>query len=217
MKKTMIIFVASLLTLGGAALAAQETGLILPDNPLYHAGNALEEAQADISENAVEQVVLRNERVGKKLALLEEVTREGKPEFVDQLLEEFDEQNRNLREALDGVGGPDAEKIYELVTEANKQRSERLEEMIADDSLPQEARDGVAKALENQEQAMMKMQEGLDRAQEAREKASQRAGEAGTEQAPEQQEQSANDVVQENIPVENENVPPAIPNNGTRP
>jgi hypothetical protein len=176
--KIITVFIVLLLALGGAALAAQETEPISPDDPLYEAVRELEEAQFDISEDTIEKVALRNEFAARRLASLGKIVEEGKPEFVGQLLEEYSNQNRQLTETLDDVDGPDAEKMMQLVTEANKQRNEHLAQMSEDERLPEEARAGMQRALENQELAMQKLQEALEKAQDARQRAGEQANEA---------------------------------------
>ncbi len=174
LKKVTIIMAAVLLLLGGSVWALDSNGetSLTPENPFYDAARAIEDAQYELAADLEEKIMIQNKYSERRLAALGNT---GNSEDFDELLAAYTGHEQELGELLEGLDKPDFEGVYDLVIESSEQKSVRLEEIIADDSLPEGAREGAQRALENQGMAMDKLEEALARAREAYDKARSRA------------------------------------------
>ncbi len=175
LKKSLIILAAVLLLLGGSVWALDGNGpeiLVTPENPFYDAARAIENAQFELATDLEEKIIMQNEYSERRLAALENT---GNSEDFDELIDAYDEHEQEMGKLLEGVDGPDFEGVYDLVLESSEQRNVRLKKIAADENLPEGAREGARRALENQEMAMGKLEEALVRAREAYDQARSRA------------------------------------------
>ncbi len=181
LKKGLIIMAAVLLLFGGTVWALDgsgpETGLT-PEDPFYDAARAVEDAQYELTADLEERIMIQNEYSERRLAAMENA---GNSDDFNELLDAYAEHERELGELLEGLDEPDFDRVYELVIESSEQKSVRLTEMLEDDELPEEAKEGAQKALDNQEKAMIKLGEALDRAQKAYEDARNRGNQENGE------------------------------------
>ncbi len=168
LKKIMIIMVTVLLFFGGSSVSAMDGNgpetLLTPQNPSYNAAQAIENAQYEMAADLEEKIMIQDEHSKRRLMAMESA---GDIDDFNELLAAYAEHEQELGERLKELEGPDAEEIFDLVKESSEQKSARLNEMLEDEDLPEVAREGVAKALENQEMAMEKLHEALKKAQEA--------------------------------------------------
>ncbi len=181
LKKIMIIMATVLLFFGGSVWAMDGNGpetLLTPPNPSYNAAKAIENAQYELATDLEEKIMIQDEHSKRRLMAIKNA---GDFEDFNELLAAYAEHEQELGERLEELEGPNAEEIFGLVKESSEQKSVRLTEILEDENLPEVAREGVAKALENQEMAMDKLEEALDRAQEAHEGARNRGNQENGE------------------------------------
>ena len=177
LKKSLIIMAAVLLVFGGTVWAldgSRPENALTPENSFYDAGRAIENAQYALAADLEEKIMIQNEYSERRLAAMENA---GNSEDFEELFDAYTEHEHETEELLEEIDGdgPDFDRIYDLVIESSEQRSVRLLEMSTDEDLPEGAREGAQRALENQEMAMEKLRDALDRAQEAYDKARSRA------------------------------------------
>lgn len=176
LKKSLFMVIVFLMLFGGTTSVFSESAYdypLAPGDPIYQAGLALEAAQYELVANLEEKIRMQNEYAERRLDAMEQA---DDPEDLVILLDSLNEHEQEIEDIIDGLDEFDAEKIFDLVQEANKQKSVRLMEMVEDENLPEEARNGAAQALANQEMAMEKLKGALAKAQQAREAARSQSG-----------------------------------------
>ncbi|MDW7651459.1 MAG: hypothetical protein SCM57_09015, partial [Bacillota bacterium] len=109
----------------------------------------------------------------RRMFVLGKMAEAGQPDFVAELVDELKGFDGRLEQVAKDFND---EELYEKIIEANQQRGVRLQELIDDGELPQEALDGMQKALDNQAMAMEKLQEALNNAGLAGEQTEDRSG-----------------------------------------
>jgi len=149
MKKIFPLIVPIMLLLVGVVNA--QTQLpdpgILPDNPFYGfkkafeaIGNAFtfgEEAKAERALKLAE----------KRLAEAEAIAKKGKPEFVDELSQEYEKQIKKANEiATLAKGANKKEQLAELVSKATSQHLSALDEV--QERVPEQAKEKIAAVRE---------------------------------------------------------------------
>lgn len=179
-KKSFVSLLIALfiMGIGGGILAGEGDDPVGPENPLYNAARGVEESQIDLVNTASEKAAFQNEFAERRMAAIENADYMAEAD-LEELLGDLNGHERALGLLLEGMSGPDAEEIIALVDEASKKRGEKLENMSKNENLPQSARDGMKRALENQEEARKKMADALREAQQKREA----AGEQGEDKS----------------------------------
>lgn len=177
-KKSFVSLLIALfiMGIGGGILAGEGDDPVGPENPLYNAARGVEESQIDLVNTASEKAAFQNEFAERRMAAIENADYMAEAD-LEELLGDLNGHERALGLLLEGMSGPDAEEIIALVDEASKKRGEKLENMSKNENLPQSARDGMKRALENQEEARKKMADALREAQQKREAAGEQAQE----------------------------------------
>jgi len=170
------------LILGSVALAeegseTEEKDVLMPDDFTYEIGQLVEEAQYELSEDAAEQAEQQNEFAERRMIALQG---DKNGEHVVSLLEQIEKHEGRLCRALEALAanGEESldeeeglvEEIMERVEEATRKRSERLGELADDESMPEGARAGASRAIENQENARRKAFEAMENARKGLDK-----------------------------------------------
>jgi len=216
LKKGLIIMAAVLLLFGGTVWALDssgpETGLT-PEDPFYDAARAVEDAQYELAADPEEKIMIQNEYSERRLAAMENAR---DSEDFDELLETYAEHEQEMGELLEELDEPDFDRVYELVIKSSEQKLVRLTEMLEDDELPDEAKEGAQKALDNQKMAMEKLQAALKKAEEAHDKARSRGNQENGEipGPPEDIESGPPDGKTPELPVDDGQGPPVDVNQG---
>lgn len=185
LKKIICMATAALFLFSGAGLVFSNEDLenpLIPGDASYQTGMAIEEAQYEIADDPEEKIGMQNEYAERRFQAIEQAF---DPEDLAVLLEGYQDHEQKLGQLAMDLNEIDSDlaSVLELVEQASQQRYLRLQEMSEDESLPETAREGMKKALENQEMAMVRFAEALARAQQAREAARDRAGQ-GNDQTP---------------------------------
>ncbi len=164
MKKVTIIGVVLLLVLGSAVAVLAGEEEVFPAGK-YLAARSLENAQFEMASDGLEQALMQNAFANRRVDALEklvglaraaEVTAgtEGRGHEVVSLLKDLEGHERALGDLL-GRFVPDGDADLDAVEEEMKERGWRLRELISDDYdyMPEGARAGAQKALDNMERA----------------------------------------------------------------
>ncbi len=170
-KKFYFLSIALLLFVSGSVLAndAGDSGnSLMPDDISYGTVLAYETAQYDLVKDLKEKIGMKNEFAERRLRALEVLEMVNNQVALEAVLNAFQSSEVELLSLVEELDSSDLETVAALVIEASEQRMMRLEEKSEDETLPEEARNGMKKALENQEMAMEKFQGALQMAQEAR-------------------------------------------------
>ncbi|MEW5785888.1 MAG: hypothetical protein AB1767_12590 [Bacillota bacterium] len=178
-KRSLCAFlVLLLLLLAGTAWTAAEdlAGTPLtPEDATYDAGLFIEDAQFELAADPVEQAGMQSVYAERRLRVIEEIEN---PSDMEALLAGYREHERKLWRLLEGLDGANTGQgsALALMAEACEQRAQRLRAMSENSTLPEEARNGINQALENQQMAMVKLREALTNAQQAGVAVQERAG-----------------------------------------
>jgi len=205
MKKGLALVVALIMIAGGAAIAneaEQEEDVLTPADATYMTGRLIEEAQHDLSEDFVEMAGQQNEFAERRMAALQ---RDEGREHALSLLKDMSEHEGRLSQALsqamealeeNGVGesGDEFIELSERLKEATERRSKRLEELVKDEDMPEQAREGAQRALDNQERALEKAQQAIENARGGADKEDAASASQDGEQVAEEATDNAEEV-----------------------
>jgi hypothetical protein len=175
-KKLCFLAIAFMLILSGSVWANDEGdsgGNLIPDDLTYETVFAYETAQYDLVKDLKEKIGMQNEFAERRLRALEALKMVNNQVALETVLNAFQSSELELLSLVEDLDSSDLDTAADLVMKASEQRMVRLAEKSEDESLPEQARNGMKKALENQEMAMNKFREALQVAQQARETAGQ--------------------------------------------
>lgn len=133
-----------------------ESTVTAPDSELYETVRLIEEAEYELTEDITEKILLQDEYAEKRLAEAEEMIELGNDEQVEELLEDFEnhmaEVDNQLVEAEETE--TDYTEVEQIVAEKTEKRFENLLSLLEREDLPEQAKKGIAKAIENKQRAM---------------------------------------------------------------
>lgn len=185
MKKIITCALVGCLLMGGVVYA-NEYNNVNTESELYETARLIEETEYELTEAYDGRALIQDEFADKRLEELEEAINNGNEEIIERLIEDINEHieeiEKNVEEAIEN--GSDTE-VETIIAERSMQLGENLRLLLEREELPQQAKEGIAKALENQERAMQRRQDAQERREQARERAREaietareRAGEA---------------------------------------
>jgi hypothetical protein len=188
-KKVLCIVLGLTLLFAGQAFAEEDVEVVNPDSELYDTTREMEDAEYDLTEDTGEKILLQDQYAGERLDETEIALENGDQETSEELLEDYNEhvqeRDKNIEEAK--AAGEDITEVETVVAENSKKRSENLSALLEREDLPEGAKAGITKALENQEKAMQKLESAQEKAEAARQKGEEKAQE-GKEKAQEGKE-----------------------------
>lgn len=191
-KITAVALAAILLTIGQAAYA-EETTVISADSELYETVREMEEATYDLTEDVENKLELHEEYAEKRLLEAEEQLDQGDEASAEALINEYseylDQSAALLEEAAEEIDQesdhatdeptdesteaeeaeeteeerPDLEVLQARVRAQAEKSSANLTRLLAREDLPESAKAGIAKALENKGRATEKRLAKLER------------------------------------------------------
>ena len=162
MRKTaaIVMALAMLASFALVAVAEEAPPPVLPGDGLLTAVSALEDAQSQTSEGLAEQALLENAFANRRVEALGLALASGNAEGlgVQVLMDLLAEHEGNLGQVIAAMARgedlpPESEGVLEAIEADAKERGWRLVEIVADDEMPEVARDGAQKALDNMEAA----------------------------------------------------------------
>ena len=170
MKKALVIVIAlaMLASLTVVAMAEKPAEPVIPGDDDFSTMVAMERAQVETSEGLPEQALIENDCAKKRLAVLEHAQAQiGDDEFGYEVLAELmsylEEGEENLGHIIAQMAqekndseGSDNKEVLENITNNSKERGWRLEEIVEDDGMPEGAREGAQRALDNMKAAAEK-------------------------------------------------------------
>ncbi|WP_156290368.1 DUF5667 domain-containing protein [Oceanobacillus salinisoli] len=193
MKKTIMssIIFGLVLLFAGNVYADEDEAVVDPNSELYDTSRIIEEAEYDLTEENSEKVLLQDEYADDRLNEAELSLDEGNEEKAEELLEDYEEHVKQVEEDMEAAkeAGEDISAVEETVVENSQKRSENLRALLEREDLPEEAKAGITKALENQQKAEQNFLAAQKKAEEAQEKAKEQQ-EKAQETAKEQQEKA---------------------------
>ncbi|PKM79685.1 MAG: hypothetical protein CVU88_05280 [Firmicutes bacterium HGW-Firmicutes-13] len=184
----LCIILLAFSSIGFAALSTADT--LTPDSPLYPTALYLEEAQTGLTRSNMGKALLQLNFAERRINAMEAVLENGRPELLDELVAANRKHLENAQELTDMASdGPDFDKVVELVTQAHERRQERLQEILDYKDIPDAARAGIQKAMENQVKAFENFCETRCRVQERIQERSQ----VRTQEEPDSNEEELDD------------------------
>jgi hypothetical protein len=178
-KKVLCIVLGLTLLFAGQTFAEEDVEVVNPDSELYDTTREMEDAEYDLTEDTGEKILLQDQYAGERLDETEIALENGDQETSEELLEDYNEhvqeRDKNIEEAK--AAGEDITEVETVVAENSKKRSENLSALLEREDLPEGAKAGITKALENQEKAMPKLESAKEKAEAARQKGDDKAQE----------------------------------------
>lgn len=180
---------AVFLFFGAAVYAEEQQEIVSPESELYETTRLMEDTEYEYTEDNGEKALLQDEYADKRILEAEDLLKNDNEEAAEAILEDYNEHVEEVEKNLDEArkSGHDIADIEALVAEKFAKRSERLTALLEREDLPQQAKEGISRALTNQERAAQRFADALLTAKEAREQARERS-EAVREQAEERAE-----------------------------
>ena len=126
---------------------AQKGAEILPDNPLYQAKRQMETAQLNAAFDPLEKATLHLEYAKERLAEVKEMIFKGKPEFVEGLMEDYE---NSITEAMTNIEhaakqGRDVTEALKAVERSTKHHIEVLTDLL--EKVPEEAKPAIRHSI----------------------------------------------------------------------
>lgn len=143
-----------------------------PDQPTYDTVRAYEDAQVDVTEDVRNQAALESGFAERRVTEIQGAAKKGKPEFVTDLVSDYEELMQSAQGKIEAAraGGKDVTDVENLVAERFGNAGKKLEELLERD-LPEQAKAGIRKALNNQQRAFENFQKAMEKARGAGENA----------------------------------------------
>ncbi|SDM18569.1 DUF5667 domain-containing protein [Sediminibacillus halophilus] len=180
MKKTIVSSTLGLLLLfAGNVYAAEDETAVDPNSELYDTSRVIEEAEYELTEENSEKALLQDEYADDRLNEAEVSLDKGDEANAEELLEDYEEHVKQAEEDMEAAkeNGEDISTVEETLVENSQKRSENLRALLEREDLPEEAKAGIAKALENQQKAEQNYLAARKKAEEAQEVAQEEAQE----------------------------------------
>jgi len=168
--KKFLVLISVILVIGGSVAMAddlkqEEVEALTPADANYTTGRFVEDAQYQLSEDPMEKAGQQNQYAERRMAALE---KDEATNYAAELLEELKEHEGNLAQALEALADHDEDElmgdISERLERSAQQRSRQLVQLIEDEALPEEAREGALGAIENQVNALQKSYKAMENA-----------------------------------------------------
>jgi Domain of unknown function (DUF5667) len=157
------LFVAS------TAVSAEETSpeIVSADSELYETVRVMEDTEYSLTESPEEKIILQDDYAEKRLLEAIEQLENGDEESAEELLNEYDEQVQHIEESLENAvdDNEDISNLETIVEENAKYLKENLLALLEREDLPDTAKAGITKALENQARAMKNFAKALEKAE----------------------------------------------------
>ena len=168
-KKIALICVLSLLLSSAGLVFAGET-TTTPESPLYSVIELIENTVMELTDGNVETASWALQFADEKINMLENEAANGRPAFVDELITRNEELMERAKAEISSAPGDQEElgQAVERYEEAHVRRTSKLTEILGRDDLPDGAKDGIEKAMGNQENAYENFMSAMEKAQEAR-------------------------------------------------
>lgn len=166
MKKMIASMTVGLLLMGGNVFAAEGQEILDPNSDLYDTSRLMEEVEYELTEENGEKALLQDEYADARLNEAEVVLDEGDEQKAEELMEEYNEHLQEIEQNIEAAieAGEDILQVEEIVAENSQKRSEKLSTLLERENLPEQAKVGIFKALENQKMAELKFMEALNKA-----------------------------------------------------
>lgn len=193
MLRTLIGLLLVIILLSGTVFA-EDSGIeennevVAPDSELYDTTRLIEENEYELTESNSEKALIQSDNADKRITEVENMLEEGNPEIIEELMEDYNKKLNTIEENLQIAAEKQEQGIADiekLVMEKSAERNKNLTSLLGREDLPQQAKAGITRALENQQRAMQhlaeamrKREEALQRAEQARENAQKKAEEA---------------------------------------
>ncbi|WP_121615884.1 DUF5667 domain-containing protein [Virgibacillus halodenitrificans] len=149
------------LILGGQAFAEESLKVVDPQSDLYDTTRYLEEATYDITTDFSDKVLLQEQYAEKRLREAELAIEQGDPAAAKKLIQEADIHGELMEENLAEVNKTDdIEEIDALEKEVLSyiaKRTEILKSLLVRDDIPEDAKKGIQRAINNQEKVVEKI------------------------------------------------------------
>ncbi len=172
-RKCLLTFLLILLMLTVSVKASANIypkAQIAADDLLYDAVFSIESSQLALTDNLQEQVKIL---LNSSDRLLSMVSQANDQKQMTLLLDNYQQRDGSIWELWESLEGEEAQAVADVILDVKEERSSRLKALLDNYFLPDQARERIAEALENQERAMKKQEEALEKAQKAREKVEQ--------------------------------------------
>ena len=129
------------------ALAEEEPG-ILPDDPLYQTKRQMETEELTRGSNPLDKAVLYTRYAKERLAEIKAMISRGRPEFVESLVEDYENAINGAMEEIDRARaqGRNVGEALEVVEELTQKHTEVLNNLL--NKVPEEARPAITHAIE---------------------------------------------------------------------
>ncbi|RPF54123.1 hypothetical protein EDC24_1312 [Aquisalibacillus elongatus] len=189
MKKMIsTVVLSAILLVGTLVAAAEDQSALSPDSEVYDFSRILEDAEYELTEEEAQKVLLQNQYADERITEAELVLEEGDSEKSQELLEDYEEHLNEISQVVAEMkeNEKDSSEVEEVVAEKSVERNSELQDLLEKEDLPEEAKEGISQAIDNQEKAMENLAEAQEKAREAQEQAEEKQAEA-QEQAEEKQ------------------------------
>ena len=182
---------AVFLFFGADVYAEEQQEIVSPESELYETTRLMEDTEYEYTEDNGEKALLQDEYADKRLLEAEELLENDNEEAAEAILDDYNQHVEEVEQNLDEArkNGGEISDIEALVAERFAKRSERLTALLEREDLPQQAKEGISRALTNQEKARQRFADALLKAREAREQAGERAEAVRAEAVREQAEE----------------------------
>lgn len=166
-KKIAVICALSLLLSSAGLVYASNNST--PDSSLYQLKGLIEDSVMELTQDKVQTAEWALAFAESRMNMLEDELENGRPDFVEDLLAENEALVRRaeaeINDAPEDQGN--LEETIQKVTDAHERRTARLQDIIDNKDIPDVAKEGIAKAMENQENAYQNFLRAMQKAQDA--------------------------------------------------
>ncbi|KHF38704.1 DUF5667 domain-containing protein [Halalkalibacter okhensis] len=192
MKKLVIATTVCLLLVAGVVHANQEKDIVSPESELYETVRVIEETTIELTKDPGEKTLLEDEYAKNRLLEAEEMLAVGNEEAAESSIDDYNEHmdaiEKNLAEAKER--GKDISEVEVIINENMEKRSENLRSLLDRDDIPEQAKAGITKAIENQAKAKQRAEEARSQARAKGNGASQEKGKQEKQKGQERAEQA---------------------------
>ncbi|WP_332628511.1 DUF5667 domain-containing protein [Halalkalibacter flavus] len=170
MKKIVIAITVSFILVAGVVYANEEREIVSPESELYETVRIIEETAIELTKDTSEKTLLEDQYAEQRLLEAEEMFAVGNEDAGEKSLEDYSEHIEKIEKniAVAKGNGKDVSEVESIVYENMEKRSENLLALLDRDDLPEQAKAGITKALDNKEKAKQRAEEARNRASAGR-------------------------------------------------
>lgn len=136
---------------------ATDSQVVDPNSATYDTSRLIEDSVYDLTDDSAEKALLQSDYAEKRVEESELALHDGDTEQAQELINESNDSAEQATEDLNEAKTDDSKDVSDVVKQLQENTQTRVEHLTSlSAKLPQQAQEGIAKAIDNQKKALEK-------------------------------------------------------------